>query len=253
MSSHYRSLASLYDGLMAGVDYQHWAGYLHRLIAHHGAPGHRLLDLGCGTGNLALPLSRLGYHVIGVDLSPEMLAIAADKGLAANMGLSRWRCQDMRQLRFPQDSFDLAVCACDGINYLASGAELQQTLQGLAACLASGGLLLFDLHSEYKLQHVFDGGLFVQECESGYCVWGSQFEQESGDCWHELTIFLPAGDGLYRRYNELHRQHYFSLHEVTAALTGNGFELLDFCAWGTQSAPAADTERWQVVARRTGE
>lgn len=43
------------------------------------AHGPEVLDLGCGTGNVALRLARRGVHVIGVDLSPEMLDIARQK------------------------------------------------------------------------------------------------------------------------------------------------------------------------------
>ncbi len=251
MTFSYSSLAALYDGLMTEVDYPHWAAYLDQLTKHYGAPGQRLLDLGCGTGNLTLPLSQTGYQVIGVDSSSEMLTIAANKGLAANLGLSRWRLQDMRQLRLAKDSFDAVVCACDGFNYLTTQSELEQTLQGIANCLVPGGLLLFDLHSEHKMRHVFDGGQFVQECESGYCVWSSRFDRVSGDCWHELTIFLPLQEGLYRRQEEVHRQHYFPPQAISAALERNGFTLLGLFAWGTQDPPGAEEERWQVVARRT--
>ena len=41
------------------------------------AGGGRLLDVGCGAGRNALPLSRLGWHVLGIDLSLPMLAAAA--------------------------------------------------------------------------------------------------------------------------------------------------------------------------------
>ncbi len=41
--------------------------------------GHDVLDLGCGTGNLTMHLARLGLCVVGVDLSPEMLAVARRK------------------------------------------------------------------------------------------------------------------------------------------------------------------------------
>ena len=43
------------------------------------ARGPDVLDLGCGTGNLTMRLARLGLHVAGVDLSPEMLAVARRK------------------------------------------------------------------------------------------------------------------------------------------------------------------------------
>jgi len=85
MNLPYNRLAALYDGLMGEVDYRQWASYLQELSQRYSAPGRRLLDLGCGTGTLTMFLAEAGFDVIGVDLSSEMLAIAADKGLARNL------------------------------------------------------------------------------------------------------------------------------------------------------------------------
>lgn len=250
MSLPYNRLAALYDGLMDDVDYQQWAQYLQRLSELHGVPGRRLLDLGCGTGTLTLLLAAAGFDVIGVDLSSDMLAVAADKGLAMNLSPARWHCQDMRQLRFPQGRFDLVVCACDGINYLRSASELDQALGGIANCLRPQGLLLFDLHSDYKMRQVFTDRQFIQESADGYCIWTSEFDQQSGDCLHEMTIFSRQQGDLYLRSDESHWQHYFAPESVLNALQRNGFRQVALLAWGTDNAPGATDERLQVVARR---
>lgn len=250
MSLPYNRLAAIYDGLMGDVDHKQWAGYLEQLSRQYGAPGPRLLDLGCGTGTLTLLLAEAGFDVVGADLSSDMLAVAADKGLAVNLSPSRWRCQDMRELRFPRASFDLVTCACDGFNYLRSPAELGQTLQGIASCLKPEGLLLFDLHSEHKMRQVFSGGQFVQESADGYCIWTSEFDEQTGDCLHEMTIFSRHRGDLYLRSDESHHQHYFSPEDVAALLQQTGFSLLRVLAWGTEAPLTPVDERIQFVARR---
>lgn len=251
MSSPYSQLAQIYDSLMSDVDYADWAAYLHKLMVAHGVPGPRVLDLGCGTGTISLFLAQAGYSITGVDLSSDMLAIAANKGLEQGFSPSRWRNQDMRELSFSEQSFDAVVCACDGINYLANLMELEQTLSGIHRCLAPQGLLLFDVHSDYKMRQVFANGQFIQESAEGYCVWTSEFDEASGDCLHEMTIFVHQKQDLYRRTDESHKQHYFSPDTLMDALTRTGFELLGVLAWGTSTAPAADDERIQIVARRS--
>lgn len=252
MSQPYSQLAWLYDGLMDQVDYCAWAGYLQQLVQQHGAPGRRLLDLGCGTGSLTLPLAAAGFDVVGVDLSSDMLTVAADKGLTAGISPSRWLHQDMRCLQFPPDRFDIAVCACDGFNYLADSSELDQTLAGISRCLQPQGLLLFDVHSEYKMREVFDGGQFIQESEAGLCLWTSDYDAETGDCSHQLDIFLRQRGDLYRRTSEQHRQHYFCPEELVTALPHNGFAVLAFTGWNQSRPPLPDDERIQIVARRLG-
>ncbi|MBQ1188434.1 MAG: methyltransferase domain-containing protein [Peptococcaceae bacterium] len=88
----YETLAVMYDALMDDVDYEAWADYIDRMLKKHGCPGKRLLDLGCGTGSISIPLAQKGYQVTGVDLSEEMLAVAREKamnGICISTGTGR--------------------------------------------------------------------------------------------------------------------------------------------------------------------
>lgn len=247
----YSSLALLYDDLMAEVDYDAWADYIDVVIKHFGASGQALLDLGCGTGTLTIALQQKDYAPVGVDMSSEMLAIAANKGLEVGIGIDSWLAMDMRSLNLSPASFDIAVCACDGFNYLRSNCDLDSTLCGLRQALRPGGLLLFDVHTEYKMRHVLQDGPFVQESEVGYCIWSSQFDECSGDSTHDLTLFIHERGELWRRYEESHYQHYFAPSVVKSALAANGFDLLVVVPWGQLAGDAvATTERLQYIVRR---
>ena len=67
-----------------------------------GAPGDRLADIGGGTGNYALALEREGWQPVVIDRSPEMLALAAQKGLATVAAAAE-------QLSIADESFDAAI------------------------------------------------------------------------------------------------------------------------------------------------
>ena len=96
--------------------------------------GKSALDVGCGAGLLAEPLARLGAKVIGVDASPEVIAVA--RGHAATMGLAiDYRVGDVEAL---EGQFDL-VTAMEVIEHVADPAAF---LKALAKQLASGGLLV---------------------------------------------------------------------------------------------------------------
>jgi SAM-dependent methyltransferase len=71
-------------------------------VALAGAPGHRLADIGGGTGNYALALQREGWAPVVADRSAEMLARAAAKGLEVVEA-------DAQQLPFEDESFDAAM------------------------------------------------------------------------------------------------------------------------------------------------
>jgi ubiquinone/menaquinone biosynthesis C-methylase UbiE len=66
------------------------------------------LDVGCGTGFLALELAARGHRVTGVDFAPAMIAQARDKAAAQGLPI-RFEEADAEALPFPAGSFDLVV------------------------------------------------------------------------------------------------------------------------------------------------
>ncbi|MCQ2496846.1 MAG: class I SAM-dependent methyltransferase [Lachnospiraceae bacterium] len=75
----YTGFASVYDMFMDNVPYDEWAKYLHGLLTENGVSEGIVLELGCGTGKMTRRLRDMGYDMIGVDFSSEMLQIAQEK------------------------------------------------------------------------------------------------------------------------------------------------------------------------------
>ena len=79
-----------------------------RLIEYRLLPAHgRVLDAGCGTGQVSLPLAERGYEVVGIDISAEMIKLARFKLGAA--GRARYYVGDVRHPPFAEATFDAAV------------------------------------------------------------------------------------------------------------------------------------------------
>src|SRR5262245_35614173 len=79
------AMADEYDDVQATY-YRHWFDVIDRDMEEElraPGPGQRALDLCCGTGIQSLRLAGLGYRVTGVDLAPQLLAIAKGKLAAA--------------------------------------------------------------------------------------------------------------------------------------------------------------------------
>jgi ubiquinone/menaquinone biosynthesis C-methylase UbiE len=72
-------------------------------------PGNRVLDVGCGTGNLALTASRSGAEVVGLDLSREMLELARDSAQVAGEDPIGWLEGDAEELPFGTNTFDVVL------------------------------------------------------------------------------------------------------------------------------------------------
>lgn len=108
----------------------------------------RVLDLGAGTGRMALPLARAGHAVVGVDASPAMLARAREK-LAAEAPAVRSRVDlleaDARELDAPGAPFDLAIAPFRVLQHFPERDDQLRVLATLRAHLARGGRLALDV------------------------------------------------------------------------------------------------------------
>lgn len=105
-----------------------------------------VLELGCGTGRLLLPLAALGLPVTGVDISPALLAMAHAK-LAMHPQHSAVTLveADLRDLELPQHDFAFAFCTSNTLMHLSNAADQLAALERAALHLRPGGLLLIDL------------------------------------------------------------------------------------------------------------
>jgi SAM-dependent methyltransferase len=109
--------------------------------------GGPILDLGCGTGRVMLPLVRAGHVVVGLDRAPAMLARAAAR-LARLTPRARRRAlllrADLRRLPIARGRFRFALAAFHTIQHLATDRELRAFFAAAARALAPGGWLAFD-------------------------------------------------------------------------------------------------------------
>jgi SAM-dependent methyltransferase len=112
-----------------------------------GAPEQEVLELACGTGRVTEALARAGHRVVGVDLSPSMLARA--RARLGRMSRARRRrvhlvCADVRRLPIA-GRFPLVVMAFNSFEHLYDRHDVAACLAGVRAALAPGGLFAFDV------------------------------------------------------------------------------------------------------------
>lgn len=104
--------------------------------------GGKVLDIGCGTGRVMLPLLQAGIEVQGMDLSAHMLSIAADK--LSKAGFSPALSQgDMQNFSIPQE-FKLIIIPYYAMIYMTSDQERSSVLECCHRHLAPGGVFAFD-------------------------------------------------------------------------------------------------------------
>ncbi len=215
--SGYGSFAAVYDRLTENIDYEALCAYYDRMILLHGGKKGILLDLGCGTGNVSVGMSRSGYDVIAVDISSDMLSEAVSK---PHDGIE-YLCQDMCALDM-YGTNDVTVCALDGINHLNGESKLSDCFESVSLFLETGGVFLFDLNTLKKHRETLADNTFVYDLDDVYCVWQNFFDEKSGRVDIVLDIFTEE-DGKYIRSSEEFSETAYPLERVKELLIKAGF------------------------------
>ncbi len=201
------------------------------------ATGGPVLELGCGTGRVAIPITQAGVEVVGVDYSEAMLAVANRKARQIGVDPAAMNLVhgDMRDFELNQ-KFDLAIIPFRGFLALLSVEDEVRALARIREHLTPGGRLVFNVFvpaqdmlmqqgdTSYHLMDVID-----PDTDTAYVLWQqSSYDGHSQIISTRLTIDELADDMSVARRGYLDFQlriaHRWELHHL---LTSNGFEIVD--------------------------
>ena len=129
-----------YDALWPGLHRHNELAFYQRLIEQYGEP---VLELGCGTGQLTIPLAEAGVDVLGLDLSEAMLAQARRKAAERQVGVE-WRHADCRDFALDRQ-FGLIFFPANSLLHLLDRRDLQACLARVKAHLKPGGAFAFEI------------------------------------------------------------------------------------------------------------
>lgn len=211
---------------------------------HSDIPVKEVLDLGCGTGGITALLADMGYDMVGVDISPEMLMCARENTCGKDVLLLN---QDMRSFEL-YGTVQGIICSFDTLNYLSSQQELFKTLSLCRLYMEKGGVMVCDINSLYRYQTVYGDNAFVYEVDEDMLVWQNQWDGEKGKCAFYLTMFAEE-DGVYSREDETTLQTYFSFEAFSSAARKAGFEKI-FVYGEKDFSPLTETsEKMYIVIK----
>lgn len=243
MSSGYREFAHGYDALTFNVPYDEIAEYYSGLIRGL-TDGRRLLDMGCGTGNLTVRLAKAGFETIGQDVSVDMLTYAAQKSSKV-----RWICQSMTETELGEP-VDVIISTLDSINHLPERSDIAECFRRASENLNTGGIFAFDVNTVYKHREVLGDNTFVYDVDGVYCVWQNEYVPEDNRVSIELDLFFEEEDGSYTRGFEEFSEIALENDEYLSLLEESGFEIVDVFEYLTYNIPQKNTEKLLIVAKK---
>ncbi len=245
----YESFAQVYDTFMDNIPYDDWCEYLHGLLKQYGVTDGLILELGCGTGEMTERLAALGYDMIGVDNSAEMLEVAQEKKDVSGHDIL-YLLQDMREFEL-YGTVRAVVSVCDTINYVTDTEELVRVFSLVNNYLDPGGVFIFDLNTVGKYRELGESVIAENRDESSF-IWENWYDEETHINEYDLTLFLRQKSGLYEKYEETHYQRAYEIGEIKDALARAGLKLEAVFDAFTQDTPRSESERLYFVAREHG-
>ncbi len=220
----YTASAPIYDHMMREVDYVSWAAYLAQLLKMSGIDIRRsklkkmeLCELACGTGNISLLLSRLGFRVTGVDSSKEMLAVAESKVGKRTRNRARFLNYDMTQFE-SASTFDVEVCVYDSINYIPTKSLLSDFFKIAHENLKDGGAFVLDASLEPNSLN--ENNLFTQKGRHNGLAYERRSSYDRKSRIH-TTIVRVGKNG--KVYEEAHHEYVYDLDLLRKLISAAGF------------------------------
>ena len=249
MNAAFSSLyAATYDALYRDKDYDRECELLQRLFLEHGAGEIRsVLDLGCGTANHTVRLAALGYNVVGVERSIEMLDVAREKTAAQpNVELHQ---SDIRDLDLGR-TVDAALLLFAVLGYQNEDDDVLAALATVRRHLRPGGLLVFDVWNGPAVLHERPSARFARiPLERGELLRAvtPELDESRHVCRVLYELWHIDGDRVLDAASEEHAVRFFFPDELRMLLPRSGFSLVRLSAFpNIESEP--DETTWNVVA-----
>ena len=221
----------------------------------------RVLELGCGTGRISLPLARAGVSLVGVDRSEPMLARAARRAgalgplahgrIGPQLALVR---SDIRALPFGDGAFDVVLAPYGVLQSLIRDRDLKSALESAARVIKRGGLFGLDLVPDVPHWREYSNKIQMRGRTKGGAHL-TLIESVRQDRRRRLTIFEQVY--VQRRGREVD-EHRFDLifrtlpiDAMTRRLRRAGFAVE--AAFGDYRGGAWEerSDVWIILARRT--
>ena len=216
----YSVLAELYERLISDCDYDKWSQYLLNKVSSL-TTGKKGLDLACGSGKITRAFAKQGYKMTGGDISEQMLVQAKSLSLKEGLVIDYF-IADLNKL-YSRDKYDFITVINDGINYV-SPKNLKKCFNGIAKQLASGGIFIFDVSSEYKLKYILSNNLFGEDEEDFSYLWFNKLYEDRVEM--DLSFFIKNG-GTYQKSEERHVQYIHNEQSLLSACSECGFDTVE--------------------------
>ena len=246
----YTNFAKVYDLFMDNVPYDKWVEQIRDILHKENIFDGLICDLGCGTGAITERLANIGYDMIGIDNSYDMLDIAMEKKYASGNDIL-YLCQDMREFEL-YGTVRAIVSGCDSLNYIQDLSGLEEVFSLVNNYLDPGGLFIFDMNTVYKYQNILGENTFSEVRDQAAFIWENTYDDNKRINEYDLNLFLKLENDIYKRFEERHVQRAYTFDEIVSAINSSNMQLEKYLDADTYGDLRENTERILFIAREKG-
>jgi SAM-dependent methyltransferase len=213
--STYDPFADVYDRHWGSMFFEDARQGIHDIFLPLLPPKARLLDLCCGTGQMAHWLTGCGFRVTGLDGSGEMIRHARE-----NAPQAAFVVEDARAFHLPR-KFDAVISVFDSLNHVPDQEGLLQVFSNVHEALAPGGLFFFDMNMDAGFRCSWNEMFSGVERDQVF-VTRARYDPKARVGKTLVTLFRPSG--LAWRRDDLEIVEYcYDEDVVTGLLEKSGF------------------------------
>ena len=246
----YTNFAKVYDLFMDNVPYDKWVEQIKGILYKEDIKEGLICDLGCGTGAITERLANLGYDMIGIDNSYDMLDVAMEKKYASGNDIL-YLCQDMREFEL-YGTVRAIISRCDSLNYIKNLSELKEVFAWVNNYLDPKGLFIFDMNTVYKYQNILGDNTFAEVRDQASFIWENTYDSDKRINEYDLNIFIKLEGDNYKRFEERHVQKAYTFEEIVSAIDESNMVLEKYLDADTYGDVSEKTERILFIARERG-
>ncbi|MFC1503795.1 class I SAM-dependent DNA methyltransferase [Spirochaetota bacterium] len=243
--SSYSILAKYYDEIMSHVDYAFWAGYIRTLIHTYSIPHTMIIDIGGGTGSLAVELAKMDYTADMLDISPHMIEAAGAK-MKRSGSEDGLYLGDIRDFSIDRN-YDLVLCVHDTINYMHTEHDLERAFKNVWMHLEKGGFFIFDSCTEYNVKENFENKVFSKEYSTFSYIWKNVYKKRKKNIEVHLEIIEKSDPGICYKEKHVHTIH--SIDNILH-LSYNYFDMVAVLDGFTTDPCHAQTEEVYFILKK---
>lgn len=200
----YQALARVYDGFFEADYNQKIVRRYRRILQRCGVADGKILDLGCGTGRLALAFACAGAQVCGVDPDADMIACAKEK--SGDLPIT-WRVATLPQIA-GEGEFDAVTASLDVVNHITREDELLDTFCAARRLLRRGGVLVFDINTEKKFREVYGDNSYIFREVDALAAWENDYDEKREICRFTVDVFTKKGEAYERKTDIIYERMY---------------------------------------------